>query len=152
MQMRADELFRELVRREDLVERAKAEGKPVPRFPSLVRPGAGAVYAAVAAVPQSATVTPPSGSTTGQRQTDDEWERIAREELGKLHKTELDRVPEAERQVALEAYVEERRVKRKMAVKLDNLWEEQAKGRAERDAQGKASPGDKFIAWWHGEK
>lgn len=137
IQMRADALFHRMLEQEAAVERAKVEGKLAPTFPPLL--GGQRATTTATALPAPVPVTrtriesvePPSKILK-------EW----REKLEKL--------PEQDRAAEEEALRAEYRAKAELAGHVQSIWQEQAKEREARKAQGKETIGDKVRGLFAG--
>jgi hypothetical protein len=138
IQMRADELYHRMLAHEREVEKAKEEGREAPVFKTLFEdappaPTAGRADAADGGV----DVPEPSAAVVAS------W------------KTTLDKLPPEEREAEEKALRAEHRAKAEMAAKVQGLWQEQAKEREKRKAEGKETFMDKFSALagsWSGPK
>ncbi|KAK4105593.1 hypothetical protein N658DRAFT_492071 [Parathielavia hyrcaniae] len=135
IQMRADELFHRMLAQEREVEKAREEGRAVPVFKPLlegkteVAGPAGAVTSPGAYEPSEAIVA--------------SW----KEKLAKL--------PPEDREAEEKALRAEHRAKAELAAQVQNLWQEQAKKREARKAEGKETIMDRFSALagsWSGPK
>ncbi|KAL2180477.1 uncharacterized protein P884DRAFT_255639 [Thermothelomyces heterothallicus CBS 202.75] len=152
IQMRADELYHRMLDQEREAEKARAEGREVPAFKPLFddddnnnnnnnnnNGGAGRGNTAAAGAPSSeaAKVPEPSAATLAS------W------------KEKLEKLPPEEREAEEKALRAEHRAKAEMAMQIQKLWEEQAKEREARKAEGKETIMDKFAslaASWRGPK
>ncbi|KAL2127937.1 hypothetical protein VTI74DRAFT_3719 [Chaetomium olivicolor] len=132
IQMRADELYQRMLAQEREIEKAKEEGREVPAFKPLFdekkAEGAGA---GKNGIPE------PSPATMAA------W------------KEKLEKLPPEEREAEEQALRAEYRAKAEMATQIQSLWQEQAKEREARKAEGKETVFDKFTALvgsWSGPK
>jgi hypothetical protein len=139
IQMRADELFHRMLAQEKEIEKAKEEGRAVPTFKPLLeqqKKEAG-IGAAAAAGKDGDKAFEPSAATVAA------W----KEKLAKL--------PPEEREAEEQALRAEHRAKAELAAQVKGLWQEQAKEREARKAEGKETIMDKFSALvgsWTGPK
>ena len=128
IQMRADELFQRMLRQEEEIARAKEEGRAAPVFRPILQ-GEVAARPAAAAEPSAALVA--------------KW------------KEELEKLPPEEREAEEQALRGEYRAKAEMAGRVQGLWQEQAKEREARKAEGKETVFDRFSNMarsWSGPK
>ena len=131
IQMRADELFQRMLRQEEEIARAKEEGRQAPVFKSILQGEVvgGETAAVAAAEPSPALVA--------------KW------------KEELEKLPPEEREAEEQALRGEFRAKAEMAGRVQGLWQEQAKEREARKAEGKETFFDRFSNMarsWSGPK
>jgi hypothetical protein len=137
IQMRADELFHRMLAQEKEIEKAKEEGRAVPVFKPLLEEKKEAAPGAAAAGKEGDKAFEPSAATVAA------W----KEKLAKL--------PPEEREAEERALRAEHRAKAELAAKVQGLWQEQAKEREARKAEGKETIMDKFSALvgsWSGPK
>jgi hypothetical protein len=141
IQMRADELYHRMLDQEREIEKAKAEGRAAPAFKPLLEDQKPVVPAGAAATPVPAAVDnaalEPSAATVAA------W------------KEKLEKLPPEEREAEEKALRAEHRANVEMAVKIQGLWQEQAKEREARKAAGKETIMDKFsavVGSWTGPK
>ncbi|KAL2154725.1 hypothetical protein VTH82DRAFT_3401 [Thermothelomyces myriococcoides] len=120
IQMRADELYHRMLDREREAEQARAEGREVPAFKPLLDDHDDNNNTAAAKVPE------PSAATLAS------W------------KEKLEKLPPEEREAEEKALRAEHRAKAEMAMQIQKLWDEQAKEREARKAEGKETIMDKF--------
>ncbi len=129
IQMRADELFQRMMRQEAEIAKAKEEGRPAPVFGSVLRGEVVPAETAGAAEPSAALVA--------------RW------------KEELEKLPPEEREAEEQALRGEFRAKAEMAGRVQGLWQEQAREREARKAEGKETFFDRFSNMarsWSGPK
>lgn len=124
IQLHADALYHRMLDQEAAVEKAKAEGTPIPQF-APVFPRATAA--------EQADGTPLDAETQ------------------KLWKEKLDKLPEEDRAAEAEAIRAELRAKAEMASKVKDLWQEQAEQRKARREQGQETIGDKITGFFSGK-
>jgi hypothetical protein len=137
IQMRADALYHRMLRQEREIERAREEGREVPVFKSLLEEEAGKAAAPVAAAKAAPGLPEPNAATLAA------W------------KEKLEKLPPEEREAEEQALRAEHRAKMEMATQIQGLWQEQAKEREARKAEGKETIFDKFSALvgsWSGPK
>ncbi|AEO70477.1 uncharacterized protein THITE_2121980 [Thermothielavioides terrestris NRRL 8126] len=137
IQMRADELYHRMLAQEREIERAREEGREPPVFPPLLdgagKDAAGAAAGAGAgAGPTPAADKAPDGLEPGPA-TLAAW------------KQQLEKLPPEDREAEEQALRAEYRAKAEMAAKIQGIWQEQAKEREARRAEGKETIFDKFA-------
>jgi len=131
IQMRADAIFHKMLDQEAAAEKAKAEGLPVPSFPPLI--------------PKTTTTTPSAVTPTATATT--EMNGVPMEpgpNTLKEWEEKLQKLPEQDRAAEREALHAEFRAKAEVAGRIRGIWEEQAKSREARKAEGKETVSDKF--------
>ncbi|KAH8899358.1 hypothetical protein GQ53DRAFT_308304 [Thozetella sp. PMI_491] len=130
IQMHADKLYHRMLEQEVAMEAAKKEGLPAPQFaPMFDKP-----KPAVDGVPDAAD--PVNMSADAQKQ----W------------KARLEKVEEEDRPAEEEAMKAELRAKAEMARRVQGIWDEQARARDARKAEGQETTMDKVSAWFGGRK
>ncbi|KAK3300492.1 uncharacterized protein B0H64DRAFT_381026 [Chaetomium fimeti] len=137
IQMRADELYHRMLAQEREVERAKEEGREVPAFKTLFEDAPATPAARADAAANGSDVPEPSAAVVAS------W------------KTTLEKLPPEEREAEEKALRADHRAKAEMAMKVQGLWQEQAKEREKRKAEGKETFMDRFSALagsWSGPK
>ena len=122
--MRADELYHKMLNQESAAEKARAEGLPVPAFAPLI-PQQQPTVTALTETKSGAVPLEPGPDTMK------EW------------KEKLEKLPERDRVAEEEALRAEYRAKAEVAGRLHALWEEQAKEREKRKAEGTETITDK---------
>lgn len=132
--MRADELYRRLVKQEAEIAKAKEEGRPIPQFPSIMQPER------TAAAPVTVTLPQGTGTTTTTLPAEPDAEMV------EAWKSKLngEKMSEADRAAELEALRGEYRAKIEMARQVERLKEEHAREREARKAEGKETMGDRI--------
>lgn len=121
VQMHADTLYHRMVEQEAAIEKAKEEGRPVPKFAPVV-------------------------AKPAPRSKDSDFDlSVMNPELQKKWKEQLEKLPEEERAAEEEAMKAELRAKTEMASKIQGLWQEQAKERETRKTEGKETVYDKVV-------
>ncbi|KAK0656751.1 hypothetical protein B0T16DRAFT_318020 [Cercophora newfieldiana] len=118
IQMRADSIYQKMMENEAAAKKAKEEGREAPTFAPLIPKTEAPVAAPGAAEPGPNTLK--------------EW----REKLAKI--------PEEDRATEEEALRAEFRAKAEVAGRIHSIWQEQAKEREARKAEGKETITDKL--------
>ncbi|KAK4128688.1 hypothetical protein N657DRAFT_639177 [Parathielavia appendiculata] len=137
IQMRADELFHRMLAQEKEIEKAREEGRAVPAFKPLLEEKKEVGGTAAGPAAKSPDAYEPSEATVAA------W----KEKLAKL--------PPEDREAEEKALRAEHRAKAELAAQVQNLWQEQAKEREKRKAEGKETIMDRFSALagsWSGPK
>lgn len=114
--MHADKLFLRMIDHEAAVEKAKADGLPVPEF----EPGV------------------PRGARAGAA--------VPKEELRQQWQEQLDKLPAGERAVEEAALRGDLQAKSEVAGKVQEIWESQKEEREKRHAEGASTVGDYVSA------
>ncbi|KAI1081958.1 hypothetical protein F5B20DRAFT_533884 [Whalleya microplaca] len=123
IQMHADTLFHRLLSQEAEIEAARAEGRPLPKFPPLIpQVSVGTTTAAVA--------TRPIELTPEQRE---------------ILKAKLEKVAPEDRAAEEEAYKGELRAKADVADRVKGLWKQQELDRQTRRERGEETMWDKVT-------
>lgn len=122
IQMHADKLYHKLMEQEAAIDEAKKEGRPIPKFEPLMVKTPG--------VPAQAEEDLPSLTP----------------ELQKTWNEQLEKLPEEDRQAEEIALKAELKAKAEVAEKVKSIWEEQAKEREIRRAEGRLTVGDRVNA------
>lgn len=134
IQMRADELYHRMLAQEREIERAKEEGRDAPVFASLFEEKQQARAEAQA---RASAVAGPSAEVVSS------W------------KAKLEKLPPEEREAEEQALRAEHKAKADMTAQIHGLWQEQAKEREARKAEGKETAIDRlnnFIGKFSGPK
>ncbi|KAK3397924.1 hypothetical protein B0T20DRAFT_235697 [Sordaria brevicollis] len=129
IQMHADALYHRMLEQEAEIEKAKAEGRPVPAFPSLFETHK---HPTKMSAPQATTEAGGKDPYEPSQEIVDSWQ------------DKLSQLPETDRMAEEEALRAEHRAKMMMAKNLQELWNEQSKEREKRRLEGKETIGDKI--------
>ncbi|KAK3341694.1 hypothetical protein B0T25DRAFT_350312 [Lasiosphaeria hispida] len=117
IQMRADELYHTMLDQEAAADKAKAEGLELPKF--------GPLIPKAAAVPTDPSIPAAVAPAEPGPNTEAAWRR------------KLEELPEQDRAAEEVALRAEYQAKAEMAVKIQTIWQGQAKEREARKAEGK---------------
>ncbi|RYP65992.1 hypothetical protein DL771_008039 [Monosporascus sp. 5C6A] len=128
IQLHADKLYHRMLEQEAEVEKAKAEGRPIPKFTSLIPPR-GPVAAVAATTTADLELTPEQQETLRAR---------------------LEKVPEEDRAAEAEAIKGEWRAKAEVASRVQGLWKQQEEDRRARKERGEQTMWDKVAAAFGG--
>lgn len=135
VQIHADALYHRMLEQEAAVEKAKAEGKPVPAvdFANIALPkAAGTPSTGATSVTTAVKALPPIGSDTS-----------IPEDLRKQWSEKLSKMPEAERPAEEAAMRAELAAHAEMSERVTELRAAQAAAREQRKADGKATIKDR---------
>ena len=139
--MHADTLYHRMLDQEAEIEKCKAEGRPVPAFPSLFEnrtyKGSGYPTNTSAAAPR-----PTAAAGAGTEPEKDPYEPS--QAIVDSWQEKLADLPETERIAEEEALRAEHRAKAMISKNLQELWNEQSKEREQRRVEGKETIGDKI--------
>ncbi|RYP86126.1 hypothetical protein DL770_004960 [Monosporascus sp. CRB-9-2] len=128
IQLHADKLYHRMLEQEAEVEKAKAEGRPIPKFTSLIPPRR----------PVAAAAT----TTTADMELTPEQQETLR--------ARLEKVPEEDRAAEAEAIKGEWRAKAEVASRVQGLWRQQEEDRRARKERGEQTMWDKVAAAFGG--
>ncbi|KAK3498336.1 hypothetical protein B0T13DRAFT_259264 [Neurospora crassa] len=140
IQMHADALYHRMLDQEAEIEKCKAEGRPIPAFPSLFE---NSTYK-VPVYPTKTSAAPQSTSAAGAGTEPGKDPYEPSQAIVESWQEELAKLPELERAAQEEALRAEHRAKAIMAKNLQELWNEQSKEREQRRMEGKETIGDKI--------
>ncbi len=121
IQMRADKLYHRMLDQEGAVEKVNAEGLPVPQFVPLIDQQKQ----------QQQQQTTPKATGISVEVAQPGPEKI------KEWQEKLEKLPEEDRAAEQEALKAEHRARAEMAAQIQTIWQEQAKEREARKAEGK---------------
>lgn len=121
IQMHADALYQRIAQQEAAIEEAKRENKPIPTFAPVIAKAAPRM-----------------------KENDIDISTM-HPDAQKKWREQLEKVPEEDRQAEEEAMKAELRAKAELASQVQGLWQEQAKEREARKAEGKETVYDKVV-------
>ncbi|KAH7402583.1 hypothetical protein BKA66DRAFT_403963 [Pyrenochaeta sp. MPI-SDFR-AT-0127] len=144
IQMHADKLYQQMLAQEKEIETAKEEGRPVPKFESVL--SKGNVARAMGGI------TSPTASTPeGSKLTDDDETRIwsqIKPESRREYEKKLATLPPAEQELERMAVLGELRASTGMAKQVEETFIEERINRMKRRESGQATFGDTIKYWW----
>ncbi|KAK3905795.1 hypothetical protein C8A05DRAFT_41309 [Staphylotrichum tortipilum] len=126
VQMRADELYHQMLAREAEMKRAKEEGRPVPAFKPLLD---------AEAVAKTTTTAPMAGRSRAPEPSP---------ALLAVWKERLEKLPPEEREAEEHALRAEFKAGAEVGGQLEGLWKKQDDERKARESEGKETAFDKF--------
>jgi hypothetical protein len=143
IQMHADKLFHRMLDQEEAIEKAKAEGRPIPSFPPLIISRPKAV---------TSTDTSPTSSTPKEKHLDDNTIQTSDlpASVQASLKKRLDGLSEPERRIEEMAIKAEIQAGEQVAGQLGSIYDRQAEERKKRKEAGKESMGDMISGWFGG--
>ncbi|KIN02387.1 hypothetical protein OIDMADRAFT_162548 [Oidiodendron maius Zn] len=134
IQMHADTLYHRMLEQEEAIDKAKAEGRPIPSFPPLIT-----------SKPKSSM---PAASPATEKSLDDN--RLKIEELSPSVqaslKKKLEGLSEPERRIEEMAIKAEIQAGEKVAEQLGSIYDRQAEERRKRKEEGKERIGDRISS------
>lgn len=141
--MHADTLFHRMLDQEEAIEKAKAEGRPIPSFPPLITSRPKAV---------TSTDTSPTSSTPKENHLDDNTIQTSDlpASVQASLKKRLDGLSEPERRIEEMAIKAEIQAGEQVAGQLGSIYDRQAEERRKRKEAGKESMGDMISGWFGG--
>jgi hypothetical protein len=132
--MHADTLYHRMLDQEEAIEKAKAEGKPIPSFPPLI-----------SSMPKAAK---PAAAPTSVKTLDDN--RVQPSDLPASVqaslKKRLEGLNDQERRVEELAIKAEIQAGEQVAQQLDTIYDKQAEERRKRKEEGKERIGDRISS------
>jgi hypothetical protein len=134
IQMHADTLYHRMLEQEEAIEKAKAEGKPIPSFLPLIT-----------SKPESSM---PAATAAPERSLDDN--RVKAEDLPvsvqASFKKRLEGLSEPEKRVEEMAIKAEIQAGEQVAEQLGSIYDRQAEERRKRKEEGKETMGDRISS------
>ena len=142
IQMHADKLYQQMLEQEALMEKAREEGRPIPKFNSVL--SKQNVARAFAGKP-----LPPSlaSEDSAPVQEEDVWSQIKPASRVEYEK-KLAELPEEEREIERQALLGELRAQTGMASKVEATFVEERINRMKRREAGQATIGDTIKRLW----
>jgi hypothetical protein len=144
IQMHADKLYQQLVEQEALIEKAKEEGKPLPKFDSVL----SKQNLARALADRQPNKGQPAGAAKPVVEDEDHvWSHI-RAESRKEYEKKLATLPPEEQEIERQALLGELRAQTGMAKKVEVTFVEERINRMKRREAGQATIGDTIKRLW----
>lgn len=138
--MHADTLFHRMLDQEEAIEKAKAEGRPIPSFPPLItsRPR-----------PAASTAASPAPKEKHLDDNTIQTSDLPAPVQASLKKR-LDGLSEPERRIEEMAIKAEIQAGEQVAEQLGSIYDRQAEEKKKRKEAGKESMGDVISGWFGG--
>ncbi|KAF1841789.1 uncharacterized protein K460DRAFT_369801 [Cucurbitaria berberidis CBS 394.84] len=146
IQMHADKLYQQMLQQEAEIEKAKEEGKPLPKFESVMSKQNMARSMAGA----SSTAAPVSGARnpyTEDETENDIWSHIKPESRREYEK-KLAALPPEQQEIERMAVLGELKASTGMAKQVEETFIEERIQRMKRREAGQATFGDTIKHWW----
>ncbi|KAJ4373942.1 hypothetical protein N0V83_002681 [Neocucurbitaria cava] len=144
IQMHADKLYQQMLQQEAEIERAKEEGRPIPKFESVL-----SKHNVAKAMGREPSRTAP-GTGTSRSDFDDEndvWSQI-KPESRKEYEKKLAALPPEEQDIERMAVLGELKANTGMAKRVEEAFVEERIQRMKRREAGQATLGDTLKRWW----
>ncbi|KAH6619236.1 hypothetical protein B0J18DRAFT_433590 [Chaetomium sp. MPI-SDFR-AT-0129] len=143
IQMHADELYHRMMAQEREIEKAKEEGREPPVFKGLFDGTSATMITAPTPTPSTAAAgTSATTTTPGQPKIPEPNETTLA-----AWKKQLEKLPPEEREAEEKALRADYRARVEMARQVQSLWQQQAKEREVRRAEGKETFMDRMSAF-----
>ncbi|OCL00683.1 uncharacterized protein K441DRAFT_650097 [Cenococcum geophilum 1.58] len=143
IQIHADKLYRRMIEQEEIMQKAKKEGRPIPEFPSVM--SKENIFAAVNGRP---LITDPEGpSTPSCEHTSTIWEGVA-ESTRKEYEKRLENLSPIERAVEERAIEGELAATRAYSKQIEAEFIKERIHRLQRKEEGRETIGDTIKGWW----
>ncbi|CBX94603.1 hypothetical protein LEMA_P120940.1 [Plenodomus lingam JN3] len=143
IQMHADKLYQQMLAQEKEMEEAKKEGRPVPKFGSLLSKE-NVAQAMVSSGPKSTAPTP---TEPGFNLNNDIWGQI-KPDVRKEYEKKLAEMQPEEREVERLAVLGELRASQGVAKQVEETFVSERIERMKRKQAGQATIGDMIKTWW----
>lgn len=143
IQMRADELYQHLKAQEAAVEKAQAEGLPLPTFENVL----SKQNVVLAAAGKPLTQSPPAGISAEQQANDEVWAHLKPDARAEYEK-QLAKLPPEEREIERQSILGELRASTGMFQQVGAAYEEERIQRLKRKDAGQSTLGDAVKRWW----
>jgi hypothetical protein len=148
IQMHADKLYQRMIQQEEVMEKAKAEGRPVPKFESIL--SKRNVAEAMNGTSSSGKSTVPIaefGKSNSSPDDTDVWSQI-KPEVREEYQKKLEKLTPEEREIERMAIVGEVRAQTGVARQLEQTFIEERVARMKRREAGQATFGDTIKTLW----
>lgn len=148
IQMHADKLYQRMIQQEEEMEKAKAEGRPVPKFESIL--SKRNVAEAMSGIPSSGKSAVPIaeiGKSSSSLDDTDVWKQI-KPEVREEYQKKLESLSPEEREIERMAIVGEIRAQTGVAKQLEQTFIEERVARMKRKEAGQATIGDTIKTLW----
>ncbi|KAH9868555.1 hypothetical protein J1614_007627 [Plenodomus biglobosus] len=143
IQMHADKLYQQMLAQEKEIEEAKKEGRPVPKFESVLSKG-NVVQAMGGGISKSTAAR----GTEQQLDVEDViWSNV-KPDVRREYEKKLAELPPQEREVERMAVLGELRASQGVAKQVEETFISERIARMERKQNGQATIGDTIKSWW----
>ena len=148
IQMHADKLYQRMIQQEEEMEKAKAEGRPVPKFESILskRNVVDAVGGA-SSTPRKAVPVAEIGKSSTTLDDTEVWSQI-KPDVRKEYEKKLQSLTPEEREIERMAIVGEIRAQTGVSKQLEQTFIEERVARMKRKEAGQATFGDTIKTLW----
>lgn len=143
IQMHADKLYQRMIQQEAEMEKAKAEGRPVPKFESVI--SKETVVQATSEIASKAV-----SSRTSDQQLDYEAEvwRNVKPDVRKEYQKKIAEIPLEDREVERMAVLGELKASQGISKQVEEAFIAERISRMKRKQAGQATIGDTIKSWW----
>ena len=147
--MHADTLYNRMVEQEAEVEKAKDEGRPIPKFGPILTPAQTAALAAKPIPAHTTTTAAATTATQGGQGYEPETDGLTPEQQ-EILREKLEKVPEEDREAEEAALKGEWRAKAEVANRVQDLWKQQERDRRARKEKGEQTLWDRVSGVFGG--
>ncbi|KAI8937852.1 hypothetical protein NX059_005541 [Plenodomus lindquistii] len=141
IQMHADKLYRQMLEQEKLMEEAKKEGKPTPKFESVLSKDN------VAQTMAEITKAAPSKAEQRMDFEDEIWSNT-KPDVRKQYEKKLSELPMEERDIERMAMLGELKASQSVSKQVEETFVLERIERMKRKQAGQATIGDTIKSWW----
>lgn len=148
IQMHADKLYQRMIQQEEEMEKAKAEGRPVPKFESILsKRNVAEAMSGVSSSGKAAVPIAEIGKSSSSMDDTDVWKQI-KPEVREEYQKKLESLSPEEREIERMAIVGEIRAQTGVAKQLEQTFIEERVARMKRKEAGQATIGDTIKTLW----
>ncbi|KAG9187775.1 hypothetical protein G6011_05646 [Alternaria panax] len=148
IQMHADKLYQRMLQQEEEMEKAKAEGRPVPKFESLLsKRNVVDAVGGTSSTPRKAVPASEIGRPSTTMDDTEVWSQI-KPEVRKEYEKKLQSLTPEEREIERMAIVGEIRAQTGVSKQLEQTFIEERVARMKRREAGQATFGDTIKTLW----
>ncbi|PSN60777.1 hypothetical protein BS50DRAFT_578947 [Corynespora cassiicola Philippines] len=143
IQMHADKLYQQMLEQEKEIEKAREEGREIPKFENVL----SKQNVARALAGKSFTATPVQLAAKPEQPEDDVWDHI-KPEARQEYEKKISEMPAEDQEIERQALIGELRAKTGIAKKLEETFIEERINRMKRREAGQATIGDTIKRLW----
>jgi hypothetical protein len=143
MQMHADKLYQQLKEQEALIEKAKQDGQPIPKFESVL----SRQNVARAVAGKELSSHPTAQPSTDRDDEEDIWSQIKQSSRDEYEK-KLAELPQEDRDIERKALLGELRAQARISRKVEGTFVEERINRMKRREAGQETIGDTIKRLW----